>query len=74
MTLDEKNRYLRGLSETDFLTLGSQSVVYVREVEYQGNRHFAVHSADGKPLTVGNDRDVLLNAIDQNELAEVTLH
>lgn len=74
MTLDEKNHFLRELSEGAFRDLGSDDIAYVREVEFLGKAHFSVHSADGKALTLATSRDVAMNAIQSSDLHPVTLH
>ena len=74
MTLEEKNRFLKTLTEGDFLALGNQQVAYVREVEFMGQMHYSVHSADGRALTLARDRDLALSAIDKSDLEAGTLH
>lgn len=74
MTLDEKNLYLRGLDAKDFLDLGADHIAYVREIEFLGKPHFAVHGADGQPLTIAPSHDLALHAISETALEIVTLH
>ena len=74
MTLDEKNRYLKTLDSNGFLELGSEHVAYVREIEWLGAKHFAVHSADGSPITIATSKDIALSAIHSNDMEAITLH
>lgn len=74
MTLDEKNTFLRQLTENDFRDLGAENVAYIREVEFMGKAHYSVHSADGQALTLATTRDVALNAMAASDLEAVTLH
>lgn len=74
MTLDEKNEFLRTLTEGDFRDLGAEDVAYVRETEFQGKLHYAVTSADGKALSLTTNRDMALNAIQSSDMEPVTLH
>lgn len=74
MTLEEKENFLRNLSENDFLTLGAPHVVYVREVEFLGNTHYSIHSADGKALTLANSHDLALSVISQTDMEAVVVH
>lgn len=74
MTLDEKNRFLRELTENDFRSLGAEHVAYVREVEFLGKSHYSVHAANGSALTLATSRDIAMDAISQSDMEPVTLH
>lgn len=74
MTLDEKNRYLKALDSNGLRELGALHVAYVREIDWLGGKHFAVHSADGSPLTIAPSMDSALNAIHGSDMEAVTLH
>lgn len=74
MTLDEKNRFLKNLKPEDFLTLGDDHIAYVREMDFMGKKHFAIHAADGQPITIASTRDLALSMADETELELVTLH
>lgn len=74
MTLEEKENFLRNLSENDFLTLGAPHIAYVREVEFMGQTHYSVHSADGKPLTLATSHDLAMTLIDNTDMEAVVIH
>jgi hypothetical protein len=74
MTLDEKNSFLKDLDADAFRTLGGAHIAYVREVLYEGNTHFAIHSADGKAIAIAPNKDAALNAIQSEDMQPATLH
>lgn len=74
MTLDEKNQFLRNLSEGDFRELGNDNVAYVRETEFMGKIHYAITNADGKPVSLASSYDQAMNALQSSDLEPVTLH
>ncbi|HEY0837563.1 MAG TPA: DUF1150 family protein [Azospirillum sp.] len=65
---------LRQLSSQDFAAFGVDHVAYVKAVEVDGNPGFAVHAADGTPLTVLPNRDVAFAAVRQNDMEPVSVH
>lgn len=74
MTLDEKNTFLRSLSEGDFRELGSEQLAYIRATEYMGKTHYAITTADGKAQSLAPNMEVALNALQSSDLEPVTLH
>lgn len=74
MTLDEQEKFLRNMTEDDFLALGAQHFVYVRPVEFLGKTHYSVHAADGKALTLANSRDLAEQVISKTDFEPVILH
>lgn len=74
MTLDEKEKFLRGLNANDFLTLGAPHIAYVREVEFMGQTHYSIHSADGKALTLATSHDLAMSVIDKADMEAVVVH
>lgn len=65
---------LKGLSTQDFLNFGIQQIAYIRPVTLQGSEAYAVHAADGTPLSVMDTLDSALMAVKQNDLEAVVLH
>lgn len=65
---------VRHLSPEDFAAFGVDHVAYVKPVEVNGVPAFAVHAADGTPLTVLPDREVASATIRQNDLEPVSVH
>ena len=49
-------------------------MAYVKETMVDGNAAFAVHAADGTPLTVMNNRDEAFAVCVQNDLEPVSAH
>ena len=80
MTHTDKDYYrkielLKNLTNQDFLSLGMRDVAYVKPVLDDDNKPaFAVHAADGTPLTVMDDMSSALSIILNNELEPATLH
>ena len=74
MTLDEKNRFLKTLDSSGFRELGAMHVAYVREIDWLGGKHFAVHSADGSPLTIASSRDSAMKVINGADMEAISLH
>jgi hypothetical protein len=74
MTLDERNDFLKSLNADDFLQLGEEDVAYVREIEWLGNTHFAIHSATGEALAIAPNRETALIALQSQDREPVTLH
>lgn len=65
---------LKNLSSQDFLGFGMHDVAYVREVSIEGRVGYAIHAADGTPLSVLEDKDTALAIILHNELERATVH
>ncbi len=65
MNPDEREQLLRAMDEDDFRDLGSELVVYVREVDFFGSKHYAVHDASGQPLAIATTPEMALTAIHQ---------
>jgi len=74
MTLDEKNQFLRTLSEGDFRDLGAENIAYVRETEFMGKVHYAITTADGKAQSLAPNFESAMNALQSSDLEPVTLH
>jgi hypothetical protein len=77
MTLKENStasEILKNLTSRDFLTLGIHNVAYVKPVMVENRTAYAIHAADGTPLSVMSDMSAALGLILNNELEPVTLH
>lgn len=66
--------FFRGLSAQDFRNFGVQQVAYIRPVMVQNKTAYAIHAADGTPLSVMDTRDTALIAVRHNDLEAVTVH
>jgi hypothetical protein len=65
---------LKALSRQDFLNFGMQQVAYIRPVNIQNRTAYAIHAADGTPLSVMDSFDTALTAVRHNDLEAVTVH
>jgi hypothetical protein len=65
---------VRDLSAEDFAAFGVDHLAYVKPVLVNGVAAFAIHAADGTPLTVLPDRDIASAAVIQNDLEPVSVH
>ncbi len=64
---------LKNISSQDFLNFGMQDIAYVREVREDGKIGYAIHAANGMPLSVMDDMQDVLKLIFQNDLEAVTV-
>lgn len=76
ITNNEQNRVrtLRTLSNQDFLTFGIQNVAYVKPVRVDGKDMYAIHAADGTPLSVVKSAMEAFTTLRQNDLDPMTVH
>ena len=58
------------LNAEDFLALGLSQVAYIKAIKVKGREAWAVHAADGSPLTLlpAEEMDVIMAMIRQNDL------
>ena len=68
------NAMLRHLSPADFAALGVHDLAYVKQTRVNGVVAYAVHAADGTPLTVMNSRGEAFAVCVQNDLEPVSAH
>lgn len=64
----------RELSDQDFLSFGLHEYAYVKKISVDNNEAFAIHAADGTPLTIMEDFNSALTVARQNDLEPVTVH
>jgi hypothetical protein len=64
---------LRALSPHDWLGFGVGAVAYVRPVTIEGEKVFAVHAADGTPLSVARSFDVACASVRQDDMEPVSV-
>ncbi|MEI8393290.1 MAG: DUF1150 family protein [Rhodospirillaceae bacterium] len=62
------------LSSKDFASFGVGVVAYVRQVTVDGEAGYAIHAADGTPLTIVAHRDDAVEALRRHELHPVSVH
>lgn len=65
---------LKQLSSQDFLNFGAQQIAYIRKVHVDGEQAYAVHDADGTPLSVVETLDSAIAVIRYSELEAASVH
>ncbi len=65
---------LKNLSRQDFLNFGMREVAYIRPVKLRERKAFAIHAADGTPLSIMDTMDAALTAVRHNDLESSTVH
>lgn len=78
-SLDIENRqasttFFKTLSTEDFLTFGVHDWAYIRPVAMKnGQMSYAIHAADGTPLSVMESLEQATLALKQNDLQSATV-
>ena len=62
------------LSSQDFAAFGVDLLAYVKPVTLEGNPGFAIHAADGTPLTVVVGRAAAFATVRRHEMEPVSVH
>ncbi|EWY37985.1 hypothetical protein N825_15125 [Skermanella stibiiresistens SB22] len=65
---------LRQISSQDFVAFGVNDLAYIKVVDVDGSTGYAIHAADGTPLTVMPEREAAFAAVRQHELEPVSVH
>ena len=65
---------IRQLTEAQLMQLGMADLAYVKPVELNGQRAFAIHAADGSPMAVAADCDLAVAAIVEHEMRPALVH
>ena len=65
---------LRQISSQDFMAFGVNDLAYIKVVDVDGSTGYAIHAADGTPLTVMQEREAAFAAVRQHELEPVSVH
>ena len=71
------NTYLsryQEMSPADFAAFGMQQLAYVKSAEVDGRPAYAIHAADGTPLSTVADREIAFAVVRQNDLEPVSAH
>lgn len=66
--------FFKRLSAQDFRTFGVEQVAYIRPILVQNKKAYAIHAADGTPLSVMDTHDTAVIAVRHNDLEPVTVH
>lgn len=62
------------LTPRELIRVGLNDTAYVKTVKVEGQTFFAVHAADGTPLTVAKARDLAFATVRQNNMEPVSVH
>ena len=65
---------VRHLTEIQFAQLGLPHIAYVKAIDVNGARAFAIHGADGTPMGVAPGLDIAFAAVGQHEMLAVRVH
>ncbi len=65
---------IKNLSPHELLSFGINDVAYIKELEIDGKKAYAVHGADGNPLYVSESKNTALSGIYFGDLNVVSLH
>lgn len=65
---------LKTIPSAEWAGFAVDQVAYVKTVEINGQTGYAIHAADGTPITVMASRDVANAAIRQNGLEPASVH
>ena len=65
---------LRDLSPEQFEQLGMPNIAYFKPVLVKGQRVYALHSANGVPVALAEDRDVAIRMALDNDLHPIWVH
>jgi hypothetical protein len=74
MTQDTTTRLLEDFSPEQFAALGVDKVAYVRPAVVEGQKVYAIHSADGSEIGMMAGRDVAVAAVKQHDMEPVSVH
>lgn len=64
---------LRALTPHDWLGFGVGAIAYVRAIQVEGETVFAVHAADGTPISVARDFELACATVRQSDMEPVAV-
>lgn len=70
----ENLEILKNITTQDFLALGISDMAYIRKKMENGRAIYAIHAADGTPLSIMDSENEAVSAILQNDMDVVTRH
>ena len=68
------NKFFKQLSPQDFRNFGREHIAYIRPVSVQNKTAYAIHAADGTPLSVLDKLELAMIVVRQNDLEAATVH
>lgn len=66
--MPDTGQTVQDLSQQDFLALGVNDIAYIKTVQVDGRKQYAIHAADGTEMTVLANRDVAFAAVIRNDM------
>ena len=67
-------RHVKGISPEQLAALGMDRVAYVRPAVVDGQKVYAIHSADGNAIGMMAGRDLAFAAVKQHDVEPVSVH
>lgn len=74
MNKDTLNKAIEGFSPEHFAALGVDRVAYVRPAMVEGQKVYAIHSADGNAIGMMAGRELAFAAVKQHDMEPVSVH
>ncbi len=62
------------MSAIEFAELGLDDIAFIKVTQVDGAPAYAIHTADGNPVAVLDDRDTAFATVIQNDLQPVSVH
>jgi hypothetical protein len=72
--MDARPNERPSLSPKDFAAFGLDLFAYIKPVMVDGTSNFAIHAADGTPLTVVSGREAAVATVRRHEMEPVSVH
>lgn len=73
-SLEEPRELLKNLSSQDFLNFGIEQVAYIRLVDVDGEEAYAIHRADGTPISIAENMDAAIISARYNDLEPLAVN
>lgn len=67
-------KFLKAISSKEFLDFGKEDIAYVRPVKIDGQKLFAIHAADGTPLSIMQNKREAVMVVEKNDMEAATVH
>lgn len=74
MKIQADKKHLENLPAHAISSLGVNQIAYIKPVEEEGRKAYAVYAADGTQLSIMDDRETAEELISYNNLQQVTVH
>ena len=58
----------------DLVRLGLEDIAYIKAVTLEGQRFYAIHAADGTPLTLAAERETAIATVRQHDMEPASVH